>query len=71
MSWLALLTGLLKLAAIVAGIVQSKKLLEAGEAIAIKKSLEETNVRVEKARAARAVAAATGMRDDDPYIRDD
>jgi len=70
MSWVSLLTGLLKLAAIVAGIVQQKKLLEAGEAIAIKRQLEETNARVEKARAARAAAAATGMRDDDPYLRD-
>lgn len=70
MSWVVLLTGILKLAAIVAGIVQQKKLLEAGEAIAIKTALEETNARVEKARAARAAAAATGMRDDDPYLRD-
>jgi hypothetical protein len=70
MSWLALLTGLLKLANIIAGIVQQKKLLEAGEAIAIKKSLEETNARVEKARAARAGAAVTRMSDDDPYLRD-
>lgn len=70
MSWLALLTGLLKLANIIAGIVQTKKLLEAGEAIAIKKSLEETNARVEKARAARGRAAASGMSDDDPYLRD-
>ena len=70
MSWVSLLTGLLKLAAIVAGIVQQKKLLEAGEAIAIKRQLEETNARVEKARAARAAAAAGGMRDDDPYRRD-
>jgi hypothetical protein len=71
MSWLALLTGIVKLANIIAGIVQQKKLIDAGEAIAIRKSLEETNARVEKARAARAGAAATGMRDDDPYIRDD
>ena len=70
MTWLALLTGLLKLAATVAGIVQQKKLLEAGEAIAIKQSLEETNARVEKARAARSRAAASGMSDDDPYLRD-
>jgi hypothetical protein len=70
MSWLALLTGLLKLASIIAGFVQQKKLLEAGEAIAIKKSLEETNARLERARAARARAAATGMSDDDPYLRD-
>lgn len=70
MSWVALLTGLLKLANIIAGIVQQKRLLEAGEAIAIKTALEETNARVEKARAARAAAAATGMRDDDPYLRD-
>lgn len=70
MSWVALLTGLLKLANVIANIVQQKNLLEAGEAIAIKNALEETNARVEKARAARAAAAASGMRDDDPYIRD-
>lgn len=70
MSWIALLTGLLKLASAVADIVERRQLLEAGEAIAIKTALEETNARVEKARAARAAAAATGMRDDDPYIRD-
>ena len=70
MSWVVLLTGLLKLASIVAGIVQQKKLLEAGEAIAIRKSLEETNARVAKADAARRAAAASGMRDDDPYRRD-
>jgi hypothetical protein len=68
--WLALLTGLLKLAAIIAGFVQQKKLLEAGEALAIKKSLEETNARLEKARGARSRAAASGMSDDDPYLRD-
>jgi hypothetical protein len=70
MSWVTLLTGLLKLATIIAGIVQQKKLLEAGEALAIKHTLEETNARVEKAHAARRAAAATGMRDDDPYLRD-
>jgi hypothetical protein len=71
MIWLALLTGIVKLANIIADIVQQKKLIDAGEAIAIKRQLEETNARVEKARVARAGAAATGMRDDDPYIRDD
>jgi hypothetical protein len=70
MSWVALLTGLLKLASAVADIVERRQLLAAGEALAIKTSLEETNARVEKARAARAAAAVTGMRDDDPYIRD-
>jgi hypothetical protein len=72
MSWVALLTGLLKLASAVADIVERRQLLAAGEAIAIRKSLEETNARVEKARAARAGVAAGGMRDDDdPYLRDD
>lgn len=42
----------------------------AGKTEANLEALEETNARVEKARAARADAAATGMRDDDPYIRD-
>lgn len=70
MNWVSLLIGVLKLANVVAGIVQQKKQLEAGEAIAIRKSLEETNARVEKARAARGRAAASGMSDDDPYLRD-
>lgn len=42
-----------------------------GRAEAALKSLEEENARVEKANAARRAAAATGMRDDDPYLRDD
>jgi len=70
MSWVALLAGLLKLASAVADIVERRQLLAAGEAIAIKTALEETNARVEKARAARRAAAASGMRDDDPYLRD-
>jgi len=70
MSWVALLTGLLKLALFAAERAREKKQMEAGEAIAIKNALEETNARVEKARAARAAAAAGGMRDDDPYRRD-
>ena len=42
----------------------------AGRAEATLKSLEETNARVDKALAARRAAAATSMRDDDPYRRD-
>jgi hypothetical protein len=41
-----------------------------GAAEATLKSLEENNARVDKALAARRAAAATGMRDDDPYLRD-
>lgn len=69
-SWAKVLVGLLKLAQLVAGIMQQRKLLEAGEAIAIRKVLEDTNVRVEQALAARRAAAASRMRDDDPYLRD-
>ena len=69
-TWAKVLLGLLKLAQLVAGIMQQRKLLEAGDAIAIRKTLEETNVRVAKALAARRAAAASGMRDDDPYLRD-
>jgi len=70
MNWLALLAALLKLAHVIAGLVQQRKQMEAGEAIATLKALEETNARVEKARAARRAAAASGMSDDDPYLRD-
>jgi hypothetical protein len=70
MSWVTILASLLKLAYIVAGMVERNKLLDAGEAIAIRKALEDTNARVEKAHAARRAAAASGMRDDDPYLRD-
>jgi hypothetical protein len=70
MSWLTAFNILMKLALAVADILRNRKLIEAGEAIAIKKSLEETNARVETAHAARAAAAASGMRDDDPYLRD-
>lgn len=69
-SWLQVLAALLKLAQLVAGIAQQRKLIEAGEAKATLQSLKETNDRVEKALAARRAAAAGGMRDDDPYRRD-
>lgn len=70
MSWITIFGLVMKVALAVADIIRNRKLIEAGEAIAIKKSLEETNARVEKARAARARAAASGMSDDDPYLRD-
>lgn len=70
MSWITIFGLVMKVALAVADIIRDRKLIEAGEAIAIKKSLEETNARVEKATAARRAAAATSMRDDDPYLRD-
>ncbi len=70
MSWVTAFGLVMKLALAIVDTLRNRKLIEAGEAIAIKTALEETNARVEKARAARAAAAATGMRDDDPYIRD-
>jgi hypothetical protein len=70
MSWITIFGLVMKVALAVADILRDRKLIEAGEAIAIKKSLEETNARVEKARAARAGAAVTRMSDDDPYLRD-
>ena len=70
MTWATVLAGLIKLALVVVNAMQSRKLIDAGEAIAIRKSLEETNARVDKALSARRAAAATGMRDDDPYLRD-
>lgn len=70
MSWITIFGLVMKVALAVADILRNRKLIEAGEAIAIKKSLEETNARVEKAHAARAAAAASGMSDDDPYLRD-
>lgn len=70
MTWLQVLAALLKLAGAVAAIVQRRQLMEAGAVEATLKSLEENNARVDKALAARRAAAATGMRDDDPYLRD-
>lgn len=70
MTWLQVLAALLKLAQFVANIAQQRKLLDAGAAEATLQSLKETNDRVDKAMAARRGAAATGMRDDDPYLRD-
>jgi hypothetical protein len=70
MSWITIFGLVMKVALAIVDTLRNRKLIEAGEAIAIKKSLEDTNARVEKARAARAGAAATGMSDDDPYLRD-
>lgn len=71
MSWVTVFGLVMKVALAIVDTLRNRKLIDAGEAIAIKRQLEETNARVEKARVARAGAAATGMRDDDPYIRDD
>jgi hypothetical protein len=70
LSWLTVFGLVMKVALAVADILRDRKLIDAGEAIAIRKSLEETNARVDKALSARRAAAATGMRDDDPYLRD-
>jgi hypothetical protein len=70
MTWLQILGLLLKVSLALADIVRERKLMDAGEAIATVKALEETHARIEKARAARRAAAAGGMQDDDPYLRD-
>jgi hypothetical protein len=69
-TWLQLLALITKIALAVADIVRERNLMAAGEAQAVLKALEETNARVAKARAARNAAAAGGMQDDDPYLRD-
>lgn len=70
MGWLQVLSLFLRVTLVLAGIVRERKLMAAGEAIATVTALEELNARVEKARAARRAAAAGGMQDDDPYLRD-
>jgi hypothetical protein len=68
-SWLPLLSLLLKLALAVSDIVRERKQMAAGEAVAIRTALEISHARVEKARAARR-SAADGVSGDDPYLRD-
>jgi hypothetical protein len=70
MSWLQVLGLVLRVAMAIADIVRERKQMAAGEATATIKALEESNARVEKARAARRAAAAGGVSDDDPYLRD-
>ena len=69
-TYLKIIAALVKLISVAVQMMRDQRLIDQGEANAIAEALEETNARVEKARAARAAAAASGMRDDDPYIRD-
>lgn len=70
MTWLKIIAALIHLIRVAVDMMRDQRLIQQGEAQAIAEALEETNARVEKARAARAAAAAGGMSDDDPYIRD-
>jgi hypothetical protein len=60
----------LQATSVLVSFLRERKLIEAGEALAISSSLEITYERVEKARAARLAAAVSGLQDDDPYLRD-
>lgn len=77
MNWVGLLRLLLSLAASVAGIVRERQLLGAGEARAIAAALQQQNVRLRQALAARRAAGAAGadadadgVPDDDGFRRD-
>lgn len=50
MSWLFLLKGILKLGSLLAGIVQQKQLIDAGEAKAVSKGLADATEKMDKAR---------------------
>jgi len=49
MSWIALLRGVLKLGSIIARIIQQKQLMDAGEAKAITKGLQDATSKMDKA----------------------
>ena len=49
MSWVALLRGVLKLGSILARIIQQKQLMDAGEAKAVSKGLEDATSKMDKA----------------------
>jgi|ETNvirome_6_1000_1030641.scaffolds.fasta_scaffold227698_2 hypothetical protein len=49
MSWVALLRGILKLGSILARIIQQKQLMDAGEAKAVSKGLEDATSKMDKA----------------------
>ncbi|WP_088342459.1 MULTISPECIES: hypothetical protein [Rhodomicrobium] len=70
MTWLQIIGVALQVTLAFVTMLRERRLLQAGEADAIREALEETNARVEKALAARRAAGAAGMQDDDPYLRD-
>lgn len=70
MSWLTGFGLALKLLLAFAKFLGDRQLLKAGEATAVQEALEIADARIEKARAARRAAAAAGVSDDDPYLRD-
>ena len=49
MSWIALLRSILKLGSILARIIQQKQLMDAGEAKAVSKGLEDATSKMDKA----------------------
>jgi hypothetical protein len=70
MSWLTVISALIKLALTLVQYAQQRQQLQAGEALAISEALKETNARIAKARAARAAVDVGGLPDDDPNLRD-
>lgn len=74
MNWLALLKLLLTVTDRVFSYMEERQMLEAGEARAIAKQMEDLNERVKRAAAARdatrADNAAGGLRNDDGYRLD-
>jgi hypothetical protein len=70
MSWLKAILLVLQAVNTVVAWLRERQTLTAGEAQAIAEALKVTNAHVEKALAARRAAAAGGMSDDDPYLRD-
>ena len=66
MEWLALVTGLLKLASAIAGYLADRRLISAGEAQAVARGTEITLENIDKARrAADAVEHPASAADDD------
>ena len=77
MGWLAILKGVLQLAAFVARQVERRQLIAEGESRVILKSLEDSNARLQKAAKIRRDiggipldADGDGLSDDDGFKRD-
>tara|TARA_R110000765_G_scaffold395478_1_gene489211 strand:+ start:368 stop:598 length:231 start_codon:yes stop_codon:yes gene_type:complete len=63
MGWVALFRGLLKLGSIVSRIIQQKQLMDAGEARAISKGLQDATSKMDKAsKAIRDLRGSSDLR---------
>jgi len=63
MGWIALFRGLLKLGSIVSRIIQQKQLMDAGEARAISKGLQDATSKMDKAsKAIRDLRGSSDLR---------